>query len=105
MRADRVMRTPVPVPWISPQGERSPKHGKEFRSPQAGDLGRARRSNDAGHRSVRHHPRDGLGPHPPRLTIRSAWIGHTGELPITEGTLIRLQVDRLPGGNDPLPAS
>lgn len=34
MRADRVMRTPVPVPWISPQGERSPKHGKEFRSPR-----------------------------------------------------------------------
>jgi hypothetical protein len=39
------------------------------------------------------------------LTTRSAWFGHTGELPITEGTLIRLQVDRLPGGNDPLPAS
>lgn len=39
----------------------------------------------------------------PRLTTRSAWIDHTGDLPIIEGTLIRLQVDRLPGGIDPLP--
>ncbi|TQJ47022.1 DDE superfamily endonuclease [Streptomyces sp. SLBN-115] len=30
----------------------------------------------------------------PRLTTRSAWIDHTGELPIIEGTLIRLRVDR-----------
>jgi hypothetical protein len=40
----------------------------------------------------------------PRLTTRSASIGHTGELPLIEGTLIRLEVDRLPGGHDPLPA-
>ncbi|MFJ1709981.1 transposase, partial [Kitasatospora sp. NPDC088346] len=39
----------------------------------------------------------------PRLTTRSAWIDHDGELPIIEGTLIRLEVDRLPGGGDPLP--
>ncbi|GAA3846660.1 hypothetical protein GCM10022403_092950 [Streptomyces coacervatus] len=31
----------------------------------------------------------------PRLTTRSAWIDHAGELPVIEGTLIRLQVDRL----------
>ncbi|MEU6807292.1 transposase, partial [Streptomyces neyagawaensis] len=32
MRAGRVMRKPVPVPWVSPpQGGRPPKHGKEFR--------------------------------------------------------------------------
>lgn len=34
---------------------------------------------------------------------RSAWIDHTGELPIIEGALIRVQVDRLLGGGDPLP--
>ncbi|GCB43120.1 hypothetical protein SNL152K_404 [Streptomyces sp. NL15-2K] len=39
----------------------------------------------------------------PRLTTRSAWIDHTGELPIIGGTLIRLQVDRLPGGGNPVP--
>ena len=29
----------------------------------------------------------------PRHTIRPAWTGHDGELPIIEGTLIRTDVD------------
>jgi hypothetical protein len=40
----------------------------------------------------------------PRLTHRAAWEGHDdGELPILEGTLIRLKVDHLPGDRDPKP--
>jgi DDE superfamily endonuclease len=39
----------------------------------------------------------------PRLTHRSAWLGHRGKLPVIDGTLIRLQVDRLPGDRDPKP--
>ena len=39
----------------------------------------------------------------PRLTHRAAWLDHDGELPIIEGTLIRLQVERLPGDRDPKP--
>jgi DDE superfamily endonuclease len=39
----------------------------------------------------------------PRLTHRGAWLCHDGELPIIDGTLIRLQVDRLPGDRDPQP--
>ena len=40
----------------------------------------------------------------PRLTHRAAWEDHSdGELPILEGTLIRLQVDHLPGDRDPKP--
>ena len=39
----------------------------------------------------------------PRLTHRAAWLDHDGELPIINGTLIRLQVDRLPGDRDPQP--
>ena len=42
---------------------------------------------------------DGLHP---RLTHRSAWIGHDG-LPVIEGTLIRLQAGHLPGDRDPKP--
>jgi hypothetical protein len=37
------------------------------------------------------------------LTRRTCWIDHTGELPIIEGTLIRLQVQHLPGDRDPKP--
>ncbi|WP_233496226.1 NF041680 family putative transposase [Geodermatophilus sp. TF02-6] len=33
----------------------------------------------------------------PRLTHRGAWADHVGRLPIVEGTLIRLQVEHLPG--------
>ena len=32
-----------------------------------------------------------------QLARRAAWEHHQGELPVIEGTLIRLQVDRLPG--------
>ena len=39
----------------------------------------------------------------PRLTHRSAWLDHDGDLPVIEGTLIRLQVDHLPGDRDPKP--
>jgi hypothetical protein len=41
-------------------------------------------------------------PHP-RLTHRGAWAHHDGDLPIIEGTLIRLRVARLPGHQDPKP--
>ena len=39
----------------------------------------------------------------PRLTHRSAWLDHNGDLPVIEGTLIRLAVDHLPGDRDPKP--
>jgi hypothetical protein len=39
----------------------------------------------------------------PRLTHRGPWRDHPGELPIIDGTLIRLTVDRLPGDRDPKP--
>jgi hypothetical protein len=41
-------------------------------------------------------------PHP-RLTHRTGWLDHDGELPIIAGALIRLQVDHLPGDRDPKP--
>jgi hypothetical protein len=39
----------------------------------------------------------------PRLTHRTAWTAHAGNLPILEGTLIRLDVGRLPSGAIPKP--
>jgi hypothetical protein len=39
----------------------------------------------------------------PRLTHRAAWLDYDGDLPVIEGTLIRLQVDHLPGNRDPKP--
>ena len=39
----------------------------------------------------------------PKLTRTGAWTGHQGPLPVVEGTVIRLQVDRLPGTGTPKP--
>jgi len=39
----------------------------------------------------------------PRLTHRAAWLDHDGELPVIDGTLIRLTVDHLPGDRNPPP--
>jgi hypothetical protein len=39
----------------------------------------------------------------PTLTHRSGWLEHEGELPILPGTLIRLEVEHLPGNRDPDP--
>jgi hypothetical protein len=104
MRADRVMRRPVPDTWTQPrQGGRPPKHGKEFRFARPETWGEP----DVATTTVT----DRYGTAQtmawsrlhPKLTTRSAWIDHTDELPVIEGTVIRLQVDHLPGGQDPLP--
>jgi hypothetical protein len=39
----------------------------------------------------------------PALTHRSGWIDHDGELPTMSGTVIRLEVEHLPGYRDPDP--
>jgi hypothetical protein len=39
----------------------------------------------------------------PRLTHRAAWLDHDGNLPVIDGTLIRLQVDHLPCDRQPKP--
>ncbi|PSK80132.1 DDE superfamily endonuclease [Murinocardiopsis flavida] len=37
----------------------------------------------------------------PRLSHRGPWLEHEGELPLIHGTLVRLQVEHLPGDRDP----
>ena len=39
----------------------------------------------------------------PRWTHRGVWADHDGDVPILEGTVIRLQVDHLPGDGEPKP--
>lgn len=62
---------------------------------------------DAQHRH-RHQPlrsggRHGLGRALPAPDPRGVWADHPGKLPIIAGTLIRLQVERLPGEHAPKP--
>jgi hypothetical protein len=43
------------------------------------------------------------GHYHPKLQRRAGWAAHPGPLPIVEGTLIHIQVDRLPGDRAPKP--
>ncbi|MGW1729427.1 transposase, partial [Streptomyces sp. NPDC002306] len=103
LRSDRVMRRPATRTTALPQGGRIPKHGPEFRLTKPETWG------DPDTDTVQATEHYGLARamgwdrvHP-RLWHRSAWIDHNGELPVIEGTLIRLEVDRLPGDATPLP--
>lgn len=102
MRSDRVLRRPAP-PRHAQQRGRPRRHGDEFvfgdpatwGEPDVATTSDTRLYGPARVRSWnRLHP---------RLTHRTAWATHLGELPLLEGTVILLEVDRLPSGAVPKP--
>ncbi|GAA1587937.1 hypothetical protein GCM10009678_82980 [Actinomadura kijaniata] len=107
MRGDRVLRRPAPsreeFDRTHPYGGRYPKHGGEFVFGDPATWG-------APHaRTVTPGTRYGTAVATawdrlhPRLTRRAAWEHFSDELPLIEGTVIRLQVERLPTGGEPKP--
>jgi hypothetical protein len=97
LRSDRVMQLPAPPRQPGTMG-RPRKHGGELAladlamwpAPQVSTTTVTSRYGTAVAAAWnRVHP---------RLTHRSAWLDHDGPLPVIEGTLIRLQLDHLPGG-------
>ena len=102
LRSDRVMWLPAPPRRPGTNG-RPRKHGRELAlsDPAACPDPRIATSTVTSRYGIavasawdRVHP---------RLTRRAAWLDHDGNLPVIEGTLIRLQVDHLPGDRDPKP--
>jgi hypothetical protein len=102
LRSDRVMQLPAPPRQPDAMG-RPRKHGGELAlaDPAAWPVPQVTTSTATSRYGVavaaawdRVHP---------RLTHRSAWLDHDGPLPVIEGTLIRLQVDHLPGDRHPKP--
>jgi hypothetical protein len=102
LRSDRVMLLPAPPRPPGAKG-RPRKHGGELAladpatwpAPQAATSTVTSRYGTAVAAAwERVHP---------RLTHRAAWLDHDGDLPVIEGTLIRLQVDHLPGDRSPKP--
>jgi hypothetical protein len=96
MRSDRVLRRRAPT---EPTGNgRPPRHGGEFVFGDPASWG------DPDNATVTDTRLYGLATarawhrlHP-RLTHRTAWTTHIGTLPIIEGTVVLLTVDRLPSG-------
>ena len=92
LRSDRVMRRSTPQPVYDPKGGRQAKHGGEFVFGDPGTWGEPDRrtvteTSNYGLAEARAWAWDRLHP---KLTRRAAWTGHDGELPILEGTVIRL---------------
>lgn len=103
LRSDRVMRRPTPPRVYDPKGGRPPKHSAEFVFGQPDTWG------EPDIRTTTETQRYGTAVATafdrlhPRLTRRAAWLAHDAALPIIEGTVIRLKVDRLPTGGEPKP--
>jgi len=98
LRADRVLLTAVapPPPEGRPTG-RPRRHGAVMALADPGSWPEpTTQSTRATARYGRAQVRSWDRMHP-RLTHRGAWTAHPGQLPIVEGTLIRLQVEHLPG--------
>ena len=102
VRSDRVLYLPPPVRLPGTFG-RPPKHGGEFAlaKPTTWPAPQTTTSTDTTrYGTALASAWDRLHP---RLTHRAAWLDHDGDLPIIDGTLIRLQVEHLPGDRDPKP--
>ncbi|GGT47766.1 hypothetical protein GCM10010176_107930 [Nonomuraea spiralis] len=103
IRSDRVLRLPAPPRRYDPKGGRPSKHGGEFAlaDPATWPKPAVATVTDTTHYGKAETSAwDRLHP---RLTHRAAWLDHEGELPLVEGTLIRLKVEHLPGDRDAPP--
>lgn len=101
-RSDRVMHV-RPAARQPGQGGRPARHGPAFKFADANTW------PEPAHVSTTETSRYGTAVarcwdrlHP-RLTHRGVWAGHDGDVPILDGTVIRLQVERLPGDGQPKP--
>ena len=101
LRSDRVMWLPAPPRRPGTNG-RPRKHGRELAlaDPACPDPQVTTSTATSRYGTARAAAWDRVHP---RLTHRAAWLDHDGPLPVIEGTLIRLQVDYLPGDRDPKP--
>jgi len=105
LRSDRVMHFPAPPRPARPAGTggRPPRHGPALKlsGPQTWPAPAVTTVTE----TTRYGTAIAMawGRLHQRLASRAGWEHHHGELPVIEGTLIRLQVDHLPGDRSPDP--
>lgn len=101
LRSDRVLRRAAPPRDLTVIG-RPPRHGGEFIFADPATWSVPDTSTTTETRLYGTAIAKAWDRLHPRLTRRAAWTG-SGELPIIAGTVIHLQVDRLPSGATPKP--
>ncbi|MGW4402373.1 NF041680 family putative transposase [Amycolatopsis nivea] len=102
MRSDRVLAFPAPPPRPGARG-RAARHGTRFAFADPATWpapAHTTATDTARYGTATARSWDRLHP---KLTRTGAWTGHDGPLPIMEGTVIRLHVERLPGTTTPKP--
>jgi hypothetical protein len=102
MRSDRVLRRPAPPHTPATRG-RPRRHGGEFVFGASATWGQPDITTHTETRLYGSATARAWARLHPRLTHRTAWLAHTGTLPILEGTVILLEVARLPSGAIPKP--
>lgn len=102
MRSDRVLRRAAPPRQPHTMG-RPPRHGGEFVFGQADTWGNPHTETVTDTRLYGTATARSWNRLHPKLTHRSSWAAADGTLPIVEGTVIRLEIDRLPSGATPKP--
>ena len=102
LRSDRVMYFPAPPRPAGANGRPS-RHGAAFRL--AGEQTWPAAAVSTVTETARYGTARAMawGRLHPRLARRAGWEDHDGELPVIEGTLIRLAVGHLPGDRSPEP--
>jgi hypothetical protein len=97
--SNRVLRHPAP-PRQPGQMGRPVRHGPEFRLAARAHPGPDVTTTT---QTTRYGTAIAAAWHRlhPKLHARGAWAGHQGELPVIEGTLIKLTVDHLPHDHHP----
>jgi len=101
MRSDRVLRRAVP-PRAPGTNGRPPRHGGEFIFGDPNSWGRPDVTTVTDTRLYGQAVARSWDRLHPRLTRRAGWMG-SADLPLIEGTVIRLDVARLPSGAIPKP--
>jgi hypothetical protein len=102
LRSDRVMYFPAP-PRAPGANGRPSRHGATFKLAGPGTHPVPVTSTSTETTRYGEARADAWGRLHQRLTSRAGWEHHDGELPVIEGTLIRLQVDHLPGSRNAEP--
>lgn len=103
VRSDRVMRLPKPPRVYDPKGGRPPKHGPEFRFAKPETWPEPAITTVTATTNYGKAETQAWDQVHPRLTHRSSWLDHDGELPLIEGMLIRLKVEHLSKERDAPP--
>jgi hypothetical protein len=102
LRCGRVLRLPAP-PRVPGTNGRAPKHGGEFALADPATWPKPRTTTTTQTSRYGTATATSWDRIHPRLTHRTCWLDHDGDLPVVEGTLIRLEVEHLPGDRDPKP--